>query len=236
MKGFAAGITLLWLILGCISASGAERRLSLQAEELRSSLAVLKANPKDKSAQTQYLQKFPKDIQTFRHLFDPPDFSELYDGNDYIFALGDLAQNYPMQVGKLLIGLCKDAPQGVDALSYLRKVTAQYAVKHTPTFAKLLRNRSEKEISRVIWYLADVEGHDAYQEYPLVIENLRKIGETKLAQQFEAAKIKRMKMPAHGKVPTRVNNYATKRLKNTSDNFVDGYSYVRRLAANWLLV
>mgnify|MGYP001564002018 CR=1 FL=1 len=200
MKRFAASTVLLWLILGSLPSHGAEKKLSLQAQELKSSLAVLKANPRDKSAQTQYLQKFPKDIQTFRRLFDPPDFSELYDGNDYIFALRDLEQDQPIQVGELLISLSKDAPQGADALSYLRQVTAKYAVSSTATFAKLLHSRSEKEISRVIRYLADVENHHYYPEYPLIIENLRKIGETKLAQQFEAAKKKRMKMPTHGEM------------------------------------
>lgn len=200
MKRFAASIVLSWLILGWLSSVGAEKKLSSQAQELKSSLAILQANSMDKSAQTKYLQKFPKDILTFRRLFDPPDFSELYDGHEYILVLSDLAQDQPVQVGELLIGLSKDAPQGADALSHLRQVTAEFGVNNTAMFAKLLHSRSEKEISKVIWYLADVENHHAYPEYPQIIQNLKKIGETKLAQQFEATKKERMKKPAHGKM------------------------------------
>lgn len=200
MKKFAAGIALLWLTLGCSPNSGAEEKLSLQAQELKISLTALKASPKDKSAQTQYLKKFPKNIGAFQRLFNPPDFSELYDGADYIFALRDLAQDHPVVVGELLIDLTKDAPQGADALSYLRQVTAEFAVKNTGVFAKLLHSHSEKETSKVVKYLADVENHSAYPEYLLIIDNLRKIGEPRLAQQFETAKKERMKKPAHGEM------------------------------------
>lgn len=65
-----------------------------------------------------------------------------------------------------------------------------------------------KEISKVIWYLADVENHDAYPEYKQIIENFKKIGETKLARQFEVAREKRMKMPAHEKMQDEKEPYS----------------------------
>ena len=145
MKGFAAGITALYLVFGAaIGLCAGEKALSPQAQELKSLLASLKERPGDKAIQTQYMQKFPKDIGTFRGLFDQPDFSELYDGADYIFTLYGLAEDHPETVGKILIGLSKNAPRGVDALSYLRGVTAQYAVKHTTIFVKLLKTCSAR--------------------------------------------------------------------------------------------
>jgi hypothetical protein len=159
---------------------------------------MLRANPKDRSAQTNYLNRFPKNIGDFQRLFDAPDFSELYDGEEYIFALRDVAKARPTLVGGILVGLAKDAPQGADALSYLRQVTAKFAVSNTAVFAKLLHGHSEEEVSRVIKYLADVENHSAYAEYPLIIRNLRRIGEVRLAEQFEAARRERRKAPAHG--------------------------------------
>lgn len=201
MKKFAAGIAMLYLAVGATGSLWAgEKALSPQAQELKSLLASLKEKPEDRGSQTQYLLKFPRDIESFRRLFGPPDFSELYDGADYIFALRDLADDHPETVGRILIGLSKNAPEGADAISYLRKVTAQYAVKHTTLFAKLLKECSAKEAAGLIRYLADVENHAAYPEYPQIIANLRKANEARLAQQFEAAKSERMKRKGHGEL------------------------------------
>jgi len=202
MRIIAASITALYLVLGTtVSLWAGESTLSPQAQELKSLLTSLKERPHDKSIQMQYLEKFPKDIGAFRYLFDQSDFSELYlDSEEYISSLYGIEQDQPDTVGKILVGLSKDAPQGADALSSLQGVTAQYAVKHTATFAKLLHSHTESDRSNLIKYLADVENYNFYPEYQHIITNLRKIGETNLAQQFEAARSKRMKQKGHGEL------------------------------------
>lgn len=200
MRKIAASIAVLYLVLGTTTnLRAAEKTLSPQAQELKSLLTSLKERPNDKSIQLQYLEKFPKDIGAFRFLFDQSDFAELYlDSEEYISSLYDIEKDQPDTVGKILIGVSKDAPQGADALSYLRKVTAQYAGKHTATFAKLLHNNTDADRAKLIKYLADVENHNFYPEYQQVITNLRKIGETDLARQFETARSTRMKQKGHG--------------------------------------
>lgn len=198
MKRIITGIIMLcWIVGYAPTLNAEEKKLSPQAQELQRSLALLKEKPKDKSIQIQYLQKFPKDITTFERFFNPSDFSELYDGADYIFALHDLANDHPVLVGKILVGLSKNAHYEADALSYLQSVTAGYASTYTTAFVRQLKGHSKKEVTNLINYLADVENFTAYSEYPLIIENLRKLGETKLAQQFVDAKNERMKKPAH---------------------------------------
>ncbi len=198
MKRFCAALLLLALVLSSSPwtlAGEPAKPLSPQAETLQRRLAALQAQPHDSSVQTQYLEAFPKDITSLTRLFASG--AELYDGHDYIFALRDLAKDQPVVVGKLLIGLSKDAHYDADALSYLQDVTAEYAVTHTAQFVKLLRARSKAEIARLIRYLADVENHYAYPEYPVIIANLRKLGERDLAQRFEKAKRERMKRRDH---------------------------------------
>lgn len=188
-------IIALCLVLGFSESLWAgEKPLSPEAQELKGLLSSLKNSPRDKTAQLRYLQKFPKDMASFRRLFDQPDFSELYrEEADYVFALRDLAGDHPAAVGQILVGLGKDASAGPDALSDLQQVIAEYAINHTTVFAKLLKECSAKEAADLIRYLADVENHAAYPEYPQIIANLHKANEAKLAQQFEAAKSERMK-------------------------------------------
>ncbi len=200
MRTLCTRLLLLGLVLGLspwVLAGEPAKPLSPQAETLQQRLAALQAQPHDRAVQTQYLEAFPKDLASFTRLFDPPDFSELYDGHDYIVALQEIAKDQPVVVGKLLIRLSKDAHKDADALTWLQVVTADYAATHTAQFVKLLRARSKAEIARLIRYLADVENHYAYPEYPVIIASLRKLGEGDLARQFEKAKRERMKRRDH---------------------------------------
>ena len=206
MKGLTVSIVALSLTFGAaVRVWAGEMPLSPQARELKSLLVSLKESPKDRVTQTQYLQKFPKDIGAFRRLFDASDFSELYDGADYIFVLKQLAEDHPDVVGEILIGLSQNAPSGADALSFLRQVTVEYGVKHTFIFAKILNKRSAKQSSALVRYLADVENHHAYPEYSQIITNLRKANEHALAKQFEASRTERTKRKGHGKLRDEPN-------------------------------
>jgi hypothetical protein len=206
MNTFRKGLTICLAALGlafgsAVGASGEEKPLSPQAQSLKQLLSSLKEHPEDKSIQSQYLLAFPKDIKTFRNLFDQSDFSELYyDEADYVGMLSSLAERHPETVGKLLIGLCKNATAGPDALSDLQQATIEYATSRTSLFAKLMKARPAKEASGVIRFLADVENHEAYPEYSQLIANLRKGNETTLARQFESARTERKRQKGHGEL------------------------------------
>lgn len=191
----------LLVAVGIVSASQQERvrhkPLSPQAQLLKEALQALQANPNDTRVQKQYLERFPKDFESFMRLFAPKDFSELYDGAEYIFALRTLIPSHPLVVGEILVGLGKDAHWEADAPNYLQMVTAQFAVSETSTFAKILRRCSAEDVSTLIRFLADKENHAAYEEYPLIAKNLRQLGDEDLAKLFEQAKAERMKQKDH---------------------------------------
>jgi hypothetical protein len=176
----------------------AEKTLSTEASALKQAFADLELNPDDLAVQERYLSLFPKDFPSFARLFAPRDFSELYDGQDYIAALGSLSPRYSEAVGEQLIRLSKDAPSGCcDALSHLRNAMANYAVNDTKIFVQLLKRCGRNNVVSIIRYLADVENHSAYEEYPLIISKLRKLGEEDLAKQFEQARVARIKRSTH---------------------------------------
>src|SRR5262245_6644959 len=102
-----------------------------------------------------------------------------------------------MALGKLLVGLSKDAHYEADAPSYLQHVTAAYAGQNTKTFAQLLKELPLQKQTQLITFLADVENFHGYTDYVDIIEHLKGLGEANLASQFAEAKNKREKQP-HG--------------------------------------
>ena len=186
----------LILLFSLIFIAGAgSKSLTREALEMQQALHALDKNPKSNTLQKKYLDKFPKNIRIFRKLFAQPDFSELYSGSyKYIFRLKDLAKNHPVIVGKILISISKDAHYEADSLAYLQSTLAEYIVNYTAHFVKLLKKYSKNDVSNLVKYLADVENHSAYEEYPIIIKNLNKLGEHELAKQFALERDKRKKI------------------------------------------
>jgi len=188
-------ILALTVLLFAMHAGAQEGRLSPQARELTQALAVLRARPDDSAAQLRYLNTFPKDYREFLNLFDLD--HELYDGHDFVDALSLTGKVHEAELGKLLVGLAKDAHYDADAPSYLQHVTAIYAGRHPKTFADLLRPLPIQKQVQLITFLADVEAHDSYPEYQAIIDGLKRVGEAKLAMRFEEARTKRKNQPHH---------------------------------------
>lgn len=201
-KGLMFALVAMYLASsGAVETWAGDKPLSPQAQILKGLLSSLKEHPQDKTIQSQYLRAFPADIKGFKSLFNQPDFSELYyDEAEYVSMVGALADERPEDVGRLLIGLSKDATTGPDALSDLQQVSIDYALKHTSQFAKLMNAQPKKNISGVVRFLADVENHEAYPEYSQLIEKLHSANEPKLARQFEAARTERMRQKGHGEL------------------------------------
>jgi len=129
-------------------------------------------------------------------LFDDVDH-ELYDGHDFIDALSLTGEKHGTELGKLLVGLAKDAHKDADAPSYLQHLTAVYAGKHAKTFVELFDQLPSQKQAQLITFLADVEAHYSYPEYRTIIDALKRIGEDKLAIRFEKARTKREKQRNH---------------------------------------
>jgi hypothetical protein len=171
------------------------QQLSPEARNLTQALAALRTNPDDPEAQERYLKTFPRDYKDFLNLFDLG--HELYDGHDFVDALSLAGKAHATELGKLLVGLAKDAHHDADAPSYLQQVTAVYAGQHTKTFAEMLSQLPPEKQNQLITFLADAEAHYSYAEYQAIIDGLKGIGEDKLATRFQEARAKREKQPDH---------------------------------------
>ena len=198
IKYFKFALISIFVLLPYHSTISGDKPLSREAMKLQQALYALDKNPKSNTLQIHYLKIFPKDIKKFKQIFAQQDFSELYSGSyNYIFRLRDLSKEHPIIIGNILISLSKDAYKDADAMTYLQTTTSKYAVNYTAMFVKLLKRCSKNEIANLIKYLADVENHSAYEEYPIIIKNLRKLGENILANQFVVAKRERMASRDH---------------------------------------
>src|SRR5260221_9389103 len=105
-------LALMFLLFG-VNARAQERPLSPKARELTQALAALRTSPDDSATQERYLKAFPHDYKEFLNLFEPD--HELYDGHDFVEALSVAGKDHETDLGKLLVGLAKDAHYDADA-------------------------------------------------------------------------------------------------------------------------
>ncbi len=108
-----------------------------------------------------------------------------------------MAKTHEEEVGKLLVTLSKDAHYNADAPAYLQSATSLYRSEHTQTFLSLLKGLPAAKQANLIAFLADVENHDAYPQYQIIIDHLKALGDVALAQKFELARAKRARQ-RHG--------------------------------------
>lgn len=177
-------IKVLCLILALSpSLSGQTQKLSQEAQLLSELFTQLKSNPTSAALQSRYLLAFPETASDFGQLFDPQDFSELYDGYEYIILLKEMMTDRPWQVGCLVLNLAKEAKWRADAFNYLQQVTAQFALTYTIPFVKLVETYTISEQNGIISFLADGI-HSHAKNYFEIIERLRELGQEDLAQRF----------------------------------------------------
>ena len=156
----------------------------------------LNKNSRNDSVQLNYIRSFPHDWRTFLSVFQPDDLSQLYPKyDDYTTVLDSLRIKYPVEVGKLLIGLACKAKWEADATGDVQHILGRFAVCNTILFAKLLREQTKSEQNNVIKFLADVENHDAYPEYQSIIDNLNASKQYQLSKKFEIARKLRIREP-----------------------------------------
>ncbi len=179
--------------------SAEQKPLSPEALNLIKQYELLKTNPTNTNIQLAYLKTFPQNRRGFKNLFDQEDFTELYRSSDqYIFVLGDLFGECRREVGLLLISITRDgAPGCCDAWSTLHKVTTDFAVKDTKSFASILSALDDVARRNVIRFIADKENHYVFRDYQVIINNLKKLREGTLAEQFESERTRRMAIKDH---------------------------------------
>lgn len=153
----------------------------------------LELNPTNKEFQLNYIHSFPNNWAIFLSVFQPEDYSQLYNtSSKYIILLDSLTQFYPEQIGDILINLASEAQWEADATGEIQKLLARFASNHLVTFSTILKLHSGNQVDNVIEFLADVENYSVYKEYPEIISKLKKLEEFSLADRFEKAKERRI--------------------------------------------
>lgn len=148
----------------------------------------------------KYLELFPSNYKNFRRIFMGNDesFDELADKTDeHLTLLETLSEKYPHKVLSIWFSVAINGSWDADAVGMVQHQLAQYAVSHTQVFVLALGAMPCEEKSNVIRFLADVENHYAYVEYPEIVKNLERFGYSELYKQFVEAKIIRMSQHDH---------------------------------------
>lgn len=175
-----------------------DRNLSEESLKIKTAFEELIKDSSSTKKQLEFIDAFPQDWSTFLKVFHPDDFDELYSFSYYyINKLQQLAGKHQNRIGKLLIGLARNAHWDADAPGYLQKTLANYCVNHTDKFIELLKNEDDRNIKNIITFLADVENHKVYEEYQLIIDNLIKLNKKDIALKFEKARTERINLIDH---------------------------------------
>jgi hypothetical protein len=199
-------VVILCLVSEVFSQDHTTSPLSPVSQKITDAYNTLATKPNSKQIQKLYLETLPNDYKTFERVFDPPDFTQLYDSSDkYLFILNSIADSLPNDVCHKLISLAKHGELYLkksafiaDAPNYLQHITIYFATKHPKLFVDSIKVLSKSQQDSLVTFLADVENHDSYDPYTTFIEYLKDMKENKLLKLFLHAKKERVKYKHHG--------------------------------------
>lgn len=169
---------------------------SAELEALR--LSIQKTH--DPMLEGKYLELFPSDHQQFRRIFmgNDDNFDELVDKTkEHLSLIDSLSEKYPKEVLHIWLGVAINGRWDADAVGMFQHQLTRYAVNHTQEFVSALVAIPPEERASIIRFLADVENHRAYVEYPALLESLKDLGYLELHQQFTDARKRRMEQHGH---------------------------------------
>jgi len=185
---------LLFLSLAC-PVSAKEVTLSDRAQKIRAKFIELRNNLDNTNLWEEYLKILPRSKTDFKRIFDPDDFSELYNNShEYIFILNSAPETNRKEVIELVVSITKrGAPGCCDAWSALHRVAVTYAIQDTRGFLSSLKFVKASERQNVIKFIADKENHRVFEDYQVIIDKLKNLQEQQIAKEFENARALRMK-------------------------------------------
>lgn len=168
--------------------------LSAELERLRQSIELNSSH----SAKSEYLRTFPRTCTTFKKRFYGKDLNELYPTHEkHLALLQSLFGENPKEVVAIWFGVATGCAWEADALGYLQHQLVGFGATDTKAFAVALLAKPVAEQISIIRFLADVENHEAYDEYKVIQRNLKQLGFGKLEKEFGTAKKERMKKRDH---------------------------------------
>jgi hypothetical protein len=179
-------IALNCVLLGAIKAS----ELNEASKKIQQAYQAYQFASGSRSAQQDFLAAFPKTAVNFNNAFNSSAKDQLFDGNRQIFALRRLSVQQPNETFQLLVGLAAQINWEPGAPSYLQHVLMTVAVDNPFTFAKVLKELSMAQRSRVATFLASGKNGPALGHAQLR-KSLEHIGHERLADELLAALAKK---------------------------------------------
>jgi len=164
-------------------AFSANAGLSSEAERVQKSYAKLVSSPNDPATQLAYLEAFPQTHDEFMTVFMPPDFKQLYDGHEYVYALRDIGTAFPEKTIELLLRIVATARWNADAVNYLQNVTLGIAFSNPQLFVRCLIALAKREQDGVVRFLADgIEGPKP--SFLELADRIEEVGQALLAKRM----------------------------------------------------
>lgn len=163
--------------------------MSAKLEKLRQSV---ESAPTDSSVK-EYLRAFPHACSTFKKTFYGKELDELYPTHEqHLALLKRLSAKYPKEAISIWLGVATNCAWEADALGILQHQLAGFGATDTKAFAAALLAKPTAQRLSIIRFLADVENHEAYDDYKVIQNNLKQLGLVKLEKEFAVAKKERM--------------------------------------------
>jgi hypothetical protein len=169
-------------------------KFSARADSILKKYVLLRDNTDSTDKWNDYINIFPNCRKEFENIFNPDDFSELYNNSyEYITILEKAPNIFAEDIINLIFNITKDrAPGCCDAWSWLHELATLNAIKNTTIFFNSIKFFKSNEIDNIIKFLADKEAIKFSEEYQMIINNLNTLNEKDFVEKFEKARIKRI--------------------------------------------
>ncbi|MFZ7166271.1 MAG: hypothetical protein ACO1G5_01870 [Bacteroidota bacterium] len=168
------------------------------AKKVKLAYENLSANSNSIILQQNYVAAFPSDTNTFLAVFQTTKFDQLYlDSDKYIEAFEKCAGTFPTEVIGKCVDIGKNLVWEADAIGHLQHISIALAANHLTTFINKYKTLDNRQQNSLIRFYADVENHNAFEEYQKLIDKLKSVGEMDIAKNFETARENRIKRQDH---------------------------------------
>jgi hypothetical protein len=197
MKTITKSILMTAILWSASISTSFSQSLSARSLSVKHAFEALKRDTASTAKQLAYIKVFPANKQQFLAVFPPEDFTQLYDGHEYIKKFADLVAHYPANVISKAINIGKDLEWDADAVNYLQDELVSMGKTHTRIFVKNIKALPTSQTNSLITFLADSENHASFPEYQLLIDKLKAMHQSILANKFIAARSKRQSIKHH---------------------------------------
>lgn len=191
MKNIFITILIASVVVSITKSTHAQNhKLSAHADSILKKYVVLGDKIESIEMWNDYIKIFPNNNTEFENIFNPDDFSELYNNSfEYINILEKAPDNFTKKIINLIFKITKNgAPGCCDAWSWLHELATINAIQNTTIFFDSLKLLETHEINNIIKFLADIEAIKFSKKYQMIIDNLKIINEKDFVIKFEKAR------------------------------------------------